>query len=388
MRITLPILIGLLVVTTTSAFAAYDNGRALPMQRGLIGGESWTDIPIRDHGIGLRADTTWYGQYTIVGTDYYALPFFNDPDNGNWNFDRGTGPSGALLFPQLFGEPIEDGEGWSVRDMTVNDTEYFRVISTDLNLGAGVPPPIIDGSWSLWVGADKPQADALCWECGAGYGNNWCQRVVSPDLLYEGTGDVLLGFQYWVNSEDCYDGTQIYLLRGDNTEVLLNPYPSGTCENNTGWEGGTFTDSIGAWDDAQTYSRVITAGELGGAQTINIIFEFTADGGWSDQDCQYATIWGPFGADNVAVTGTVPPLSNNFEDGTMQGWTPATCDPIGTFVDIVDVANYTILDPCACELEGFIMEMHAGPPGPDANHPVGQHIRANSPIIWFGESTL
>jgi hypothetical protein len=269
--------------------------------------------------------------------------------------------------------------------MTVNEVAYFRVIDNFLDLGAGVPAPIIAGFQSLWLGADKAEADDLCWECGAGYGNNWCQRVTSPTLSYNGSGSVSLEFLYWSHSEPCYDGTQIYLQRADNTELLLNSYPAGECSDNTGYEGGTFTDSVGHYSNPETYSRDIGPGEIGGAQTIRIIFEFSSESEWSDEDCLYPTIWGGFGADNVSISGGGIGEWYDFETG-LQGWSPGVCDPVGTFVDIVDVAAYTILDPCICRLESSIMEMHAGPPGEDGSHPVGQHIQCYSPIAWFGNT--
>lgn len=209
-----------------------------------------------------------------------------------------------------------------------------------------------------------------------------------PVLPYDGSGSVALTFLYWSQAEPCFDGVQLYLKRQDSTELMLNRYPTGTCEDNIAWEGGTFTDSIGDYQNPESYVRSITQGEIGGAQDIQIVFEFESDAKTSDQDCRYETIWGPFGADDIAIAGGGIDESYDFEDGTHQGWTLGICDPVGDFVDIVDVAFYTILDPCACELRGNILECHAGPPGPDANHPVDQQISLTSPICWFGDTTL
>lgn len=175
------LIFGLLIIPATIANSEPDNGgRPLPMQRGLLPGERWSDIPVRNQDAGLRADTTWYGQYEIIGTTYYAIGSTNDQAQGSWTFDRGIGPVGADLFDQPFGDAIDNGEGWSVLDATADPDLYWRVIDSSLDLGTGVPAPVIDGAYSLWIGVDKPQADALCWECGAGYGDDWCQRLASP----------------------------------------------------------------------------------------------------------------------------------------------------------------------------------------------------------------
>lgn len=379
MRIALPILVGLLVVGTAVAYAAENNGQPLLMKAAPMPGEIWNDIPIRSNDFGLRADSTFYGQYYEDGGEYYAFSFDNKSD-GSWTFDRGTGP------PPGRADVIPNGEGWLMSDLTANTVAYWKVIDNTLDLGVGVPPPIIAGAQSLWCGADKPESDDLCWECGAGYGNNWCQRVTSPELDYDGSGDVTLQCLYWNFTEPCYDGSQVYLKRADNSELMLNPYPAGECSNNTAYTGGDWTDSIGHYSTPVTYTRVITEAEMAGSATFEIIFEFSSDGGWSDEDCEYATIWGPCGIDNVSITGDVLDVSYNFETG-FQGWTAGVCDPVGLFVDITDVGCYTILDPCVCRLENNILELHRNTCD-EGDHPVDQENRVQSPICWFGNTEL
>jgi hypothetical protein len=371
-------LIGLLVVTVVSAFAAVSGNQVLPMERAHMKGELWNDIPV-NNTTGVRGDTVWYGDYQIISGEYYARSLLNDKNGVKWTFDRGNGPINppAPVLP--------NGEGFVVRDLTANTTTYFRVIDNTLNLGVGVPAPIITGSRSLWVGADKPQADALCWTCGAGYGNAWCQRVSSPALAYNGSGAVNLSFKYFIKSEPCFDGTQVYLRRTDNTEVLLNPYPPQTCTNNLPWDGG-FTDSIGAYNAPATYTRSITQGEIGGAQNVRIIFEFLSDGGWSDEDGDFCTIWGPMSLDDLSIVGGGINVTEGWEGG-LNGWTPGLCDPVGHYISVVDVGPYTILDPCACKLEGNVVEMHDGLDN-QGTHPVGQHVWIESPICDLGNSDV
>ncbi|MFB3907091.1 MAG: FlgD immunoglobulin-like domain containing protein [Candidatus Eisenbacteria bacterium] len=377
MRVTLPILAGLLLLTAVSAFAVSTEG-TLPASRWLTPADQGSDIPVRVTDV-LRADTTWYGDFQIIGGQYYARSSLSK-ESVMWTFDRGNGP---------FGDPnvIENGEGWAVRDETANIATYFKAIDASLNLGLGVPAPIIAGTRSLWVGADKPQADALCWPCGAGYGNTWCQRVESAPLAYNGSGTVTLSFKYFNNTEPCYDGTQVYMRRQNNEELLLNPYPAGECAANPDWElDHGFTDSLGSYSAPLTFTRNITQAEIGAAQNIKIVFEFISDGGWSDEDCSYPTVWGPFGADDVTINGGGINQTYNFESG-LGTWTPTLCSPVGDYVNIVDVSAYTILDPCACKLEGNVLEMHSGQ-GDAGEHPVGQLIMLESPIIDTGNENL
>jgi hypothetical protein len=340
-------------------------------------GDLWNEMPISANpGARVEPDTIWYGDYQIIGGEYYARSALNDRASVLWTFDRGNGP----INPPA--PLLHNGAGFTYRDETAGTNLWFRVIDSSLNLGAGVAAPIITGLRSLWVGADEDEATALCWTCGAGYGNDWCQRVESPPLAYNGTGDVSMSFKYFVKAEPCYDGSEVFMRRADLTELLLNPYV-GTCTNNPAWDGG-FTDVIASYDAPATYSRTITAAEIGGAQNIQIIFEFKSDGGWSDEDSKYCTTYGPFGTDDLSITGGGINRTENWEGG-LNGWTPAYCSPIGAFVRVVDIGEYSILDPCSCSLSGNVIAMHDGT-GDLGFHPVGQNAWIESPICDFGNS--
>ena len=210
-----------------------------------------------------RAETTWFGSYTIVNGEYHALSGPNK-QSVMWTFDRGIGP---------YGDPtrIEGGEGWRSIDLTENQRTWFRIADAALDLGDGVPPPIIIGQASLWIGADDFQADSLCYWLGPGYGNDWCQRIATQPLAYDGSGAVSLSFQYFSASEQCFDGTQVYLERADASRLLLNPYDGGGCANDP-WSGG-FTGVIGSYDAPAVYSRTVTPEEIGGAQSIRFVFD-------------------------------------------------------------------------------------------------------------------
>jgi len=406
MRKILPILIGLMLVSVASAYAVSVVDRVLPMEQAYKPGDLKSDIPVSLNA-GVRADTFWFGDYTYLSGTYYARAAKNDKASVAWTFDRGNGPPATgvplLTNDPLRGNAILNGEGWFVQDASANTVIYFRVIDNTLNLGnyppgmggTAVLPPVLRGSKSLWVGIDKPGADLLCWTCGAGYGNDWCQRVESPAVAYNGTGTVNLTLTYFNDNEQCYDGTQIYLKRADTYEVLMNQHTGG-CSASPGWEtnGGGFTGQIGidslvpsgtpwlvapvTWTTRDFNATDIT----GGAQNVNFIFEFISDGGLSDEDCRGNFIWGPFVADNVTLAGTgVPATAWTFETG-LQGWVPGVCTPIGDYTDIVylDPLLYVVQDPCSCKLFNNVLEMAADQGGGQFAHPVGQHCFLAGPI--------
>ncbi|MFB3907538.1 MAG: FlgD immunoglobulin-like domain containing protein [Candidatus Eisenbacteria bacterium] len=342
-------------------------------------GERRGDAPPRTaQDANLRAaDTTWYGGFQVIAGEYYAVPGATK-SSVMWTFDRGTGP---------IGDParLDNGEGWAARDLTTNEENYFRVIDSSLNVGGGLPAPIIEGTKSLWIGGDLPQSETLCWACGAGYGPEMCQRIQSESIPYNGNGSVTLTFRYFQDSEPCFDGTQVYLRRQTNEEVLLNATVQGDCENNVMWTDG-FSDSIGRWDAPATFTRQISATEIGGAQNIRFVFEFRSDGAYDDNDCLYTTEYGPFGVDEISISGGGIQKLYNFETG-LQGWAPASCSPVGHYTSVVDIGCYTILDPCSCGLTNNVIEMHAGLC--DAGeHPAGQHVWIESPIVDTGNTDL
>ena len=50
-----------------------------------------------------------------------------------------------------------------------------------------VPAPILSGTGSMWMGIFQDEADDLCWAAGLGYGNEWIQRLETPELLFLNT---------------------------------------------------------------------------------------------------------------------------------------------------------------------------------------------------------
>ena len=111
-----PLLIALLFTTTLATPGDQERPRFC---RGDVTGTDWAEIPARGFGPLPEADTTWFGQYELVGDEYYALAFDNKIE-GSWTFDLGTGPGGG-------GNLIPNGEGWTFQDLSVNSETYFRI---------------------------------------------------------------------------------------------------------------------------------------------------------------------------------------------------------------------------------------------------------------------
>lgn len=305
------------------------------------------DFPARAPDGSARADTVFFGYFTVISGNKYAV------QGDMWTWDHGAA------------DPLE---GWYARDLSANEGSYFRRITAASWSGHtnAVAAPIIAGAGSAWVGIFEDEADALCWEAGLGYGNAWCQRWQSPLLTYDGAGDVQFSFQYFNNTEPAFDYSKAILRLANGEENAIN--------------GLGFDDIIGdpATSTYPTFTQPIFESSFEGQTQFRIVFEMTADGGWSDEDGDYATDYSAFAVDNVTLTNNIVGgnLAYNY-DVDANGWTALTCDPIGTLFGINDLSEYTIADECACELSGNVLECHDSTL--EQKHPYGQHILAYSP---------
>src|SRR5690606_24962544 len=192
----------------------------------------------------------------------------------------------------------------------------------------------LTGTGSLWIGAFEDRGDSLCWMEGLGYGNNWNQRILSPAIPLASQQDVDLQFRYFNDTEAGFD----------YTHVILRRLPSGletTLSSISGKVGLSTPES-----DPPTgtnFDGTIPLQVLQGATGFQIIFEMTSDGGWSDEDGFYETFYGPFGVDEVQLSGGAT-ASYEF-DTDAPGWTFEPVPGVGTHFGIGNVANYEILDP-------------------------------------------
>lgn len=313
-----------------------------------------------------RSDTTWFGRYSVVGDDYYAVASASKSD-AVWNFDRGIGPMGDP-------DRIDGGEGWAAINLTSFDRVLFRILDADLDLGPGVAPPLLEGAASLWVGASAPEANEYGYQCLAGYGNGWRQLAISEPLAYSGSGTVQLSFLYFQDSEPQYDGTQVYLQRANGSRLLLNP----SATPNLGFNGRIGIDGQGSITPA-SYGRTITQSEIGAAQQIRVVLEFRSDAIYSDEDCEYPTPKGPFAADRVRVLGGGIDRTWGFEDGA-AGW---TFDFVIRVPDDAGIADFSCYGASLECLSDNVLEAHADT-CTQGYHPVDQMLRLESPVCELG----
>ena len=301
-------------------------------------------------------DTLDFGFYELrEGVPYAVL-------GGIWTWDHGAA------------DPLE---GWTSVDLTLNSRDFWRQVTEASWLAAGnpLPWPQISGDGMALCGADLATADSLGWVNGIGYGNHWCQWLTSPTHVYEGSGTLELGFLYFNDTETGHDYTRVLLL----TEGLTTPL------NGAGFDGRIGVDTAGNLTPAE-YARIITEEEMGGGgdpREFQIRFEFRSDGGYSDEDGSsgFDSFYGAFGVDSVYIgldrRGREHSRLVYGFDGGLEGWTTGHCPGVGSYLGVAHLSSYEILDPCQCELSGYVLELH----DPNHTHPEGQHEMAVSPIM-------
>ncbi|MCA9726604.1 MAG: hypothetical protein KC729_02910, partial [Candidatus Eisenbacteria bacterium] len=281
-----------------------------------------------------------------------------------------VGPGGFAVLGESWtwdhggGDPME---GWRGSDLKLPQL-YFRPIDTGLWAAGdnGVPAPILTGSGSAWLGLFQGEARAWCWSGGLGYGNYWCTRLRSPDLFYPGTGTVDLSFTYFADIEPSYDYLRVLLQRDDGSEASLN--------------GNGFTGRHGMEGQpprGTSFATELDEAILAGSTRFALIFEFDSDGGWSDEDGEFDTTYGPFAVDDLSLTGSLVGGDVAYEFETdLEGWMPGTCGTIGAQTGVASSTDY-VYDDCDCGLAGNVLEMHDG----NREHPVGQHELATSNAV-------
>ncbi len=314
------------------------------------------DIMLPDQPF-AKADTIVFGYYTtkLDGFKYAVL-------NEEWTFDHGAA------------DPLE---GWVSVDVTDNDQTYWRQLTQAkwLAEGGDIAWPQITGNGMVLCGATEGHADSLGWLGGRGYGNDWCQRLSSPVLTYDGTGTVDLTLKYFTEAELNYDYTHLFIESGASRVEINTP----------GFTGDIGIDSLGVLSPV-SYLKTISNLDFGGGTTakpFQLVIEFVSDGGLSDEDLSAAgadSYYGGIGMDDIQLDGTnlTPPSTVLYQFETdLQGWTATKCPGIGSFFGLGNMADYIITDPCSCALQNNVLEMHNA----EQLHPVGQHELLYTPIV-------
>lgn len=270
-------------------------------------------------------------------------------EGDSWTFDHGGS------------DPLE---GWYGTDITTQSTAYWRRITDSIwnaDPSNTVSAPVLNGTGSAWCGAFGSEASDLCWEAGLGYGDSWCQRLISPTYVYGGSGTVPVSWTHFNDTEYDFDYSLVYLRTlPSSSKILLRRY-TGTI--------GLASDHPASPPEGALDSEALVPSDFAGETSYRIIFEMTSDAGWSDEDGLYPTPYGPCGFDDVDIDGTI----SDFESG-LDGWTAKPCDGFGSFLGVNALSNYTIEDPCTCQLSDNVLALHDD----HLLHPYGQREVARS----------
>jgi hypothetical protein len=203
-----------------------------------------------------------------------------------------------------------DPQGWVSVDQTSQDV-YFHV---DDFSGTGGPYAPLEGTQSLWCGRET---FAGCTTC-PGYGNGWLQYFES--VAFPSSGDVTVDFLIEYDSEPGYDFTYIQYLSKSATWQTLDSYDG----------KGTELASV-----------VVPADSLDGG--VKLRFYFISDGGYSDEDGNYASD-GAVVIDSLTVSDTTGVLDfQDFEAETLGAlttvdgdWTATAYPAFGDYAGLFD----------------------------------------------------
>jgi hypothetical protein len=357
---TLPaLLVAMLVASTGAAVARVNPERpaifdaAQALDKDDWGADSPATVGLKD----IPPDTLDFGFYTIK-PDLKAYAVLGEA----WTWDHSAA------------DPLE---GWTDLDLTAQAGTFFRLMTAQrwIDEQNGGVPPAMNGGGFVLCGTRKGFADSLGWSGGAGYGNNFCQRLISPQYFYDGTGPVDLAFACFNQAEQGYDYTYVYVETGTSRVEV---------------SGSALTGDIGI--DPATgaitpviVARTVTNNNFGGgtvARPFHIVVECVSDGGWSDEDGGLDTWYGIFGLDDFTIgpDNLDPATTHTYAfDVGLEGWDPGVCPGVGSFFGVAEVGagNYSILDPCPCSLTGRVVKLHDDFQG----HPDGQHVMISSPIV-------
>ena len=128
------------------------------------------------------------------------------------------------------------------------------------------------------VGLDDEASAARGWPVNSGYGNGWLETVVR-EFAYDGSGEVLLDFDYNVNTEAGFDFVFLFVEQG----------------------GIEFTLAI--YDSESTGSPQYALEEFLAPGAYRIGFRLRTDTGWSNEDGKYVAPCTAFSIDNFSVSG-------------------------------------------------------------------------------------
>jgi M6 family metalloprotease-like protein len=220
--------------------------------------------------------------------------------SGNWNTPTNPAHFDAWCKSQLgWIVPTEVGpvsQLYSIHNSEVNAEAYKLDVMEEKFGRKNVNP--ITGVWSMCCMLTSTEATARHWPGGAGYGNGWDETVVR-EFTYNGSNPVNLQYDYRHDAEVDYDFGMVKIdVNGTVTTVASY---TGTGSGHANIDLTPYLNGSGATD-------------------YTLIFEFTSDTGFSDEDGYFNSgTNGAFKFDNVAVTGGGESYTTGFETYE-DGW--------------------------------------------------------------------
>jgi hypothetical protein len=210
-----------------------------------------------------------------------------------------------------FDDPVTgapDPQGWFPVDLTAQLGTYFHVDTFNVPSGGGTK--------AMWCGARPDTSEPLCrYATLPGYGNYWDQSFTS--IAFPHSGDVTVSYVINHDVEPGYDYVNVQYKDPSDTWTVLISY-DGSAQNVTG-------------------AHVISSEALPGS--VQVRFNFSSDGSWSDEDGLWDTTAGACQIDNIALSDTTGVIdTQDFEAEavgaleTLDGhWRSTTPLGFGTF---------------------------------------------------------
>jgi hypothetical protein len=363
-----------LLVAFVAAATAKEIERTVPMLDESVRGV----LPGGVFGVSQGPDTFYYGGTVWDGTDlrWEASP----PTSAGWiNRHMWSFAAGGFNGVAHSGENMD---GWKGVDNTVMAQDYFDV-KDNATLGQAC---IIAGTKSLFCGATTQEAIDMCFldVAGTGYGNSWNQGVYTPTYTWDTSSDAaVLTYACTYESEAAYDFTYVILQVYDT--IALEFVDLDTL--------ATYTDAGSA---SETFDLATAMAALTPPVDFRIVFQFVADGGYSDGDGLNPTVCGAFAMDTYNVNDNGTNYAEDFESTAIRslptGWAhySAACGDYAHSKHLNDLTVNLTADPCVaavpgiCEMADSVLVMF-DEGAPLYPHPLCQDNYVMSPIVDFSD---
>ena len=297
------------VVTGWPQFAVPWQSNDAAFGGGFIQVLDYTVQPVQGGSNGCGAGINHIGVFGHEFGHAFGLPDYYDTNGGG----QGIGEHGLMGSGnwQLSSNPThmtsyEKAElGWVIPQVVDGVLQNYQIDAIETSADAyqlntyeerfnrKTTAPIA-GSASLHCLINASSAANRNWPGGAGYGNNFNERA-ERTFSYDGVSHpVTLNYDAQYDTEATYDFGRV-IVRVNGVETVKASYDG---------NGTSLAESVDLTPQLNG----------SGATEYQVIFEFTSDVGWSDEDGSFNSgINGPFKVDNVSLTGGGENYSNDFE---------------------------------------------------------------------------